>query len=162
MTMRCQAGLPPRVRAYLPSPPLIRLHGRSTPACAGLPPALGFPDARGKVYPRVCGLTVRLWAADHGETGLPPRVRAYRRAGQWPGCWPRSTPACAGLPTRFGAGFLALPVYPRVCGLTLECWCPPPKWSGLPPRVRAYRWPRGRKVGIIRSTPACAGLPLAA
>ena len=53
------AGLSPRVRGnprYLHDPPGI---GRSIPACAGEPALPARPPGRRKVYPRVCGGTVR-------------------------------------------------------------------------------------------------------
>ena len=111
-------GLPPRVRAY----PLVSVtqgaQPRSTPACAGLPTAAGRWTFAAGVYPRVCGLTAGGHARGSLVYGLPPRVRAYRRATSWQLLISGSTPACAGLPRKTLSFRPRHPVYPRVCGLT--------------------------------------------
>ena len=79
--------------------PLARRVGGSIPACAGEP---AYETCRAvthrlRVYPRVCGGTVRL---------SPP--------------WPRtgSIPACAGEPSTVTSVSGVMRVYPRVCGGT--------------------------------------------
>ena len=78
---------------------------------------LSAPD-RERVYPRACGGTVVLWAANGNGVGLSPRLRGNRqdvgrgvsRAG--------SIPAPAGEPVALHMHPYVNPVYPRACGGT--------------------------------------------
>ena len=92
-------GLSPRVRGNPLCPGMGSPACRSIPACAGEPPVSAFPPCPVRVYPRVCGGTLRCRFLRGCGPGLSPRVRgnlqlpadACRVAG--------SIPACAGEPT---------------------------------------------------------------
>ena len=79
--------------------------------------------SKGKVYPRVCGGTVRCGAAGAAYRGLSPRVRGNLAKEDIPGVNSRSIPACAGEPRRRATSCSNSGVYPRVCGGThmLDC-----------------------------------------
>ena len=98
-TNQCDTpGLSPRVRGNHYALLVGRRNTRSIPACAGEPATAPSTTGSEKVYPRVCGGTVRLHRAPHVRPGLSPRVR-----GNQPGTFQRnkgvgSIPACAGEP----------------------------------------------------------------
>ena len=94
------------------------------------------------VYPRVCGLILSSEGLGGRDPGLPPRVRAY--------------------PNAILCGCGQKKVYPRVCGLIELKNSTAAHSTGLPPRVRAYRLFSTQITHTGRSTPACAGLSLAA
>ncbi len=72
-------GLSPRVRGN-PQPSRWMGDGRgSIPACAGEPPLASPPEARRRVYPRVCGGTLQRSGPGRQCRGLSPRVRGNRR-----------------------------------------------------------------------------------
>ena len=48
-------------------------------------------------------------------------------------------------------------VYPRVCGGSCHLLNPATRQIGLSPRVRGKPPPPGRRAGLTRSIPACAG-----
>ena len=91
-------GLSPRVRGNhrLGQPPVA--DRRSIPACAGEPqtPLRWRDDIR--VYPRVCGGTSKIIAAQECAGGLSPRVRGNLAPGVDDVVLGGSIPACAGEP----------------------------------------------------------------
>ncbi len=133
---RRKGGLSPRVRGnrrYLP--PEWGADG-SIPACAGEPPALPCTGCPARVYPRVCGGTVRVSSQSVAEGGLSPRVRGNRlfSAPNFRGSG--SIPACAGEPWRTPIAHSLPGVYPRVCGGTHYNLYYKQDIGGLSPRVR--------------------------
>ena len=111
-------GLSPRVRGNLTALQNdIRYEG-SIPACAG-EPFVGLALSReGRVYPRVCGGTLRSHRKPTFQSGLSPRVRGNLRLRQRLRIGERSIPACAGEPSLAGVPSGRTRVYPRVCGGT--------------------------------------------
>ena len=98
----------------------------SIPACAGEPPHEAMSKALHRVYPRVCGGTVRpRTVAEHGY-GLSPRVRGNQAHQGSFAQEQRSIPACAGEPMLVPRSALTTTVYPRVCGGTLDQSAFPP------------------------------------
>ena len=112
-------GLSPRVRGNPRRRRRPAGRQRSIPACAGEPPSGGRGARVSRVYPRVCGGTLRADRTRTVAAGLSPRVRGnrlFQRRLQHCG---RSIPACAGEPgTRPALGSPGK-VYPRVCGGTI-------------------------------------------
>ncbi len=72
-------GLSPRVRGNRDGDRPVLAGAGSIPACAGEPKLTGAPFCWLGVYPRVCGGTAGVGAADTAATGLSPRVRGNRR-----------------------------------------------------------------------------------
>ena len=156
-----QRGLPPRVRGSQPRTSVASGLPRSTPACAGIPSFFSNPRRHSRVYPRVCGDPRWRAGRSPGSTGLPPRVRGSPCQRKGPGLVPRSTPACAGIPTE-RSGCTGRPsVYPRVCGDPDSRPAGGGHAKGLPPRVRGSHPLPGVVPEAARSTPACAGIPSA-
>ena len=117
-------GLSPRVRGNRLRRSRVRVGRRSIPACAGEPSLRlsAFPARR--VYPRVCGGTLREDSGRARGWGLSPRVRGnlrcdLSRKGDF-----RSIPACAGEPAGCPSSTATAAVFPRVCGGTTLT--PPP------------------------------------
>ena len=157
-TIEC-SGLSPRVRGNPSGRPDGRsLHG-SIPACAGEP----FADAASiqprRVYPRVCGGTIRRRRIDSAQEGLSPRVRGNQLVMLDLIGTVGSIPACAGEPPAWRAHAPMTRVYPRVCGGTSCRMIVATSSSGLSPRVRGNRHVDGRGRGSRGSIPACAGEP---
>ena len=71
-----------------------------------------------RVYPRVCGATVRTMIVDEVDEGLSPRVRGNLPETEAALILLGSIPACAGQPTRKFCHYAISRVYPRVCGAT--------------------------------------------
>ena len=112
------SGLSPRVRGN-PLEILAREGADgSIPACAGEPIRRACPRGRSRVYPRVCGGTVRVDTMERREDGLSPRVRGNREDGYRLSIEAGSIPACAGEPVEVHAPRQHARVYPRVCGGT--------------------------------------------
>ena len=114
---------------------------------------------RGRVYPRVCGGTVRIPDTPRYVRGLSPRVRGNPLPDGGRGRFRRSIPACAGepVPQRNDKG--AAKVYPRVCGGTPMMMAPMARPDGLSPRVRGNLRRLRQVPRKKRSIPACAGEP---
>ena len=89
---------------------------RSIPACAGEPIDQTEGEQSLKVYPRVCGGTIRRARCGIGAYGLSPRVRGNPR--------PRVVKV------------QPIKVYPRVCGGTVSSAPTSRLPNGLSPRVR--------------------------
>ena len=155
------AGLSPRVRGNPPAPEATKPHHGSIPACAGEPRRAGRRRLDDRVYPRVCGGTVRVPYGSVVTTGLSPRVRGNRPLLRRDDGRDGSIPACAGEPSRASCRPIPPWVYPRVCGGTSILNVVNLQVDGLSPRVRGNqheaRW--GRTTN--RSIPACAGEPFA-
>ena len=118
--MAKQSGLSPPVRGNLQFSIEVGSDRGSIPACAGEPGLSQSLIARSTVYPRLCGGTGITLLAGWLSVGLSPPVR-----GNHPGCagdppLRRSIPACAGEPPAapFCPDFP--PVYPRLCGGTMD------------------------------------------
>ena len=91
-------GLSPRVRGNHRPLAIRTVMQRSIPACAGEPPRPSDDDDGVRVYPRVCGGTLRPAHLRVCRVGLSPRVRGNRIGMMTPGVAGRSIPACAGEP----------------------------------------------------------------
>ena len=115
---------------------LIHPHAGSIPACAGEPTAVSDGSKSERVYPRVCGGTIRRRRELVQHRGLSPRVRG-NRVGR-PGLeWSiGSIPACAGEPWISRGDRIRGRVYPRVCGGTHQRAALLAFRLGLSPRVR--------------------------
>ena len=154
-------GLSPRVRGNPICSGRAPAPAGSIPACAGEPTAAISRPACLKVYPRVCGGTLREMDDLAERQGLSPRVRGNRAPLLKQNIWARSIPACAGEPQSQPDLNINFVVYPRVCGGTAVHRQPLHSYQGLSPRVRGNRirpHPQLRGVGSI---PACAGEPSA-
>ena len=154
-------GLSPRVRG---NPAVYHeLLGitRSIPACAGEPGRGGAAGIGGKVYPRVCGGTIRSRSTTTSPTGLSPRVRGNRRVYNGNAGRSGSIPACAGEPANSRNHWPLVRVYPRVCGGTEDGGAARHKVKGLSPRVRGNPPPPLVNRFKKGSIPACAGEPSA-
>ncbi len=152
-------GLSPRVRGNRAHDLPGHSRGGSIPACAGEPPSEPSRTSTERVYPRVCGGTLRAFGVPSEEQGLSPRVRGNRERSAPAREYTGSIPACAGEPMNLRSTSFWARVYPRVCGGTEEDREPRTEQWGLSPRVRGnLRWPsrRGHRPGSI---PACAGEP---
>ncbi len=153
-------GLSPRVRGNPKRVRHVSTDGRSIPACAGEPTAFHPPPGNGKVYPRVCGGTIRAVIMEEFNDGLSPRVRGNLKTKYEELDWKRSIPACAGEPAVQPVAGLVVEVYPRVCGGTVAAVPYESLEGGLSPRVRGnLRHWKSRK-NWTGSIPACAGEPL--
>ena len=91
-------GLSPRVRGNPRRGQCTFHQRRSIPACAGEPPGTAGHRPRSRVYPRVCGGTLKEGWAWVGDIGLSPRVRGNRSAAGCGAGGRGSIPACAGEP----------------------------------------------------------------
>ena len=131
-------GLSPRVRGN-PLAPALPTRRRSIPACAGEPRRCSRPASAGRVYPRVCGGTVRALVCDERAGGLSPRVRGNPAVVNQLMRIKGSIPACAGEPTAPADGRPREMVYPRVCGGTSMMPSNMDGARGLSPRVRGNR-----------------------
>ena len=133
----------------------------SIPACAGEPGAASVLWCPGEVYPRVCGGTrLQLATAIKGR-GLSPRVRGNRGVVVIFAVNVGSIPACAGEPQRLARAEGVVPVYPRVCGGTVDRQPNLVAVQGLSPRVRGNRYLVVSAAVVQGSIPACAGEPAA-
>ena len=156
---RSRRGLSPRVRGNPGGTSKRDAAWRSIPACAGEPTlSLGSHTAT-TVYPRVCGGTSISRRYKSSPYGLSPRVRGnpsdFRESKRQRG----SIPACAGEPDEEAQRGAGLPVYPRVCGGTLDSSDEDAPAMGLSPRVRGNLPDLAPSVSYIGSIPACAGEP---
>ena len=152
-------GLSPRVRGNLIARVPCSASKRSIPARAGEPRRPGAATRYRRVYPRACGGTSLRGFLAAPANGLSPRVRGNQTCDSR---WLRrggSIPARAGEPRRRRAPAQWAWVYPRACGGTSCCSCPPASAGGLSPRVRGNLnevWHGASKIGSI---PARAGEP---
>ena len=157
---KIRTGLSPRVRGNRKGRCARMARLGSIPACAG-EPAIPLPVSPSqRVYPRVCGGTVRLPRSTRSRRGLSPRVRGNLALAHGSRDRAGSIPACAGEPEVSMPGKKDNRVYPRVCGGTggLDAW--KERQQGLSPRVRGNRDEPDREHIQIGSIPACAGEPL--
>ena len=159
MFRSCWRGLSPRVRGNHRD--RGRQHGRngSIPACAGEPAGRRPRGGTGRVYPRVCGGTHAPSSPEGVMAGLSPRVRGNLEDPLGLGAGVGSIPACAGEPSRQGAGGNTRWVYPRVCGGTRDVRKAFELMVGLSPRVRGNRSRHRQPPRRVGSIPACAGEP---
>ena len=153
-------GLSPRVWGNRKSVALPAFSSRSIPTCVGQPSSWRFHNRLAKVYPHVCGATVRGIAAGMGAGGLSPRVwgnlsSRYLRQAQI-----RSIPTCVGQPENGRLYVEADEVYPHVCGATVEATDKAGKAIGLSPRVWGNRDAPANLQRIVGSIPTCVGQPV--
>ena len=152
-------GLSPRVRGNQHIDPHDHPAIWSIPACAGEPAGVPMRGLGRRVYPRVCGGTLRDTIHIRPTWGLSPRVRGNPHPSRQRQKCQRSIPACAGEPPFVGGTSYANRVYPRVCGGTGACQSACACACGLSPRVRGNPRRGWRDGGRLRSIPACAGEP---
>ena len=92
-------GLSPRVRGNHQRGVYTNVPHGSIPACAGEPmPEQPLSPAR-RVYPRVCGGTIRGVSTPMSPMGLSPRVRGNLNGSDGRSYFRGSIPACAGEPS---------------------------------------------------------------
>ena len=156
---RLSYGLSPRVRGNRCADWAAEIFSGSIPACAGEPKPARRNPSGGRVYPRVCGGTSRMWGKVRPNAGLSPRVRGNRRNAGVRQKSVRSIPACAGEPLTSLLNAPVSRVYPRVCGGTATVTTMAALKAGLSPRVRGNRAPGLHMDAAQRSIPACAGEP---
>ena len=155
----CAKGLSPRVRGNQAEDHPYANRLGSIPACAGEPiPAPPLMAGR-RVYPRVCGGTMRRNCWRWPVRGLSPRVRGNRAGRRIPAGRSGSIPACAGEPRCRRHSPRDCQVYPRVCGGTRSEHGVVNPNQGLSPRVRGNPGLYLRSCRLTRSIPACAGEP---
>ena len=156
---RNAGGLSPRVRGNRQRHRRRLRNGGSIPACAGEPGGQECLVLCRRVYPRVCGGTIRDESIASDMGGLSPRVRGNLDTGLLRSRWQGSIPACAGEPRTSPVDTGLLRVYPRVCGGTTTEVRVLEFGGGLSPRVRGnLGYPLG--FGSLQgSIPACAGEP---
>ena len=152
-------GLSPRVRGNPASNRASPSRSGSIPACAGEPAPVGGVEPQERVYPRVCGGTIRTPGGTRASSGLSPRVRGNRRWTPLSSPPRGSIPACAGEPTTPPSTSRPWGVYPRVCGGTGATRAEQATGQGLSPRVRGNQESGVRVVVEQGSIPACAGEP---
>ena len=133
----------------------------SIPACAGEPGSASARNHSCRVYPRVCGGTMRQTQLRFAGAGLSPRVRGNPAGGGLVGFRGGSIPACAGEPPPVRRKARSKRVYPRVCGGTVSVDSQRSVAPGLSPRVRGNPRARGPWPPPSGSIPACAGEPTA-
>ena len=152
-------GLSPRVRGNHSTLTVCWVRSRSIPACAGEPPCSSRSSKMKRVYPRVCGGTMKRHRFGCTRSGLSPRVRGNQSHSPDAPTPTGSIPACAGEPESGNATRSSFWVYPRVCGGTSPLATSLAPLTGLSPRVRGnLTTSRVSHVGI-GSIPACAGEP---
>ena len=159
MRVKGYNGLSPRMRGNPCQQRHAIRNGRSIPAYAGEPPPVRWDVTDRKVYPRVCGGTLR-WVWSHYRTwGLSPRMRGNRDAYLREYSEYGSIPAYAGEPCHVWHRRRVCQVYPRVCGGTCLPRALPGRAYGLSPRMRGN--PMHRRGAAVRhgSIPAYAGEP---
>ena len=155
-------GLSPRVRGK-PSRsryPIVLV--RSIPACAGEATRPARRPTMARVYPRVCGGSVRIINGVDQLLGLSPRVRGKLDIGNGGAAGGGSIPACAGEARRWRPALPARRVYPRVCGGSGVIAGDGGGVRGLSPRVRGKHLQVGPHRQAAGSIPACAGEALTA
>ena len=130
---------------------------RTTPACAGrtLRELLAERDALD--HPRLRGENVRVDHRAGGHFGPPPPARGERVATRDRLSESRTTPACAGRTGGRDDEHWIVPDHPRLRGENSTR--PPlgPREPGPPPPARGEPHHVGRRVVLVRTTPACAG-----
>ena len=154
---RAPGGLSPRVRGHHTKTTRSHLVTRSIPACAGSPTRQPKRRCRPRVYPRVCGVTLRPFSSATAKDGLSPRVRGHQHRRMANINFTRSIPACAGSPPARFSFLMRSGVYPRVCGVTCVPARPCRSPAGLSPRVRGHRSVAMLPEELAGSIPACAG-----
>ena len=117
-------GLSPRVRGNRAGGLRGIVQTGSIPACAGEPSGRQAPPPSTRVYPRVCGGTIRGHRGGIAGGGLSPRVRGNRRGSGGRAPASGSIPACAGEPPPEVSFVRFVRVYPRVCGGTIAAITP--------------------------------------
>ena len=132
-------GLSPRVRGNPPGEDQGRPGRGSIPAGAGEPRRAAREAMQAWVYPRGCGGTRGTRSKNRRSSGLSPRVRGNRPAGDPRRSGPGSIPAGAGEPVHVILLTERSGVYPRGCGGTaIRARAAHPD-RGLSPRVRGNR-----------------------
>ena len=150
-------GSPPRVRGRVGLRRRSVCARRITPARAGKSRNRLSRLRGGEDHPRACGEEAKIFRAECGPTGSPPRVRGRAVAGVARAAGAGITPARAG--KSLLSCFLAFFIWdhPRACGEEVAIQSAEMVGQGSPPRVRgrAHKGLRPAWVGGI--TPARAG-----
>ena len=115
-------------------------------------------DKEEGLSPRVRG-TLSLATLSMRAWGLSPRVRGNHASDGGDNASTGSIPACAGEPDQRPPTTSLSPVYPRVCGGTVDVELPTGQGRGLSPRVRGNLDTLISRLSTIGSIPACAGEP---
>ena len=157
--MRRFAGLSPRMRGNPSRAGCGGCRVGSIPAYAGKPSCRRRNSTIPRVYPRVCGETIRLRLRQDGVEGLSPRMRGNREDRHHRLPRQRSIPAYAGKPTDRPEPPASSAVYPRVCGET-SCRTARRRYrAGLSPRMRGNLERFRYALAGDGSIPAYAGKP---
>ena len=129
----------------------------STPACAGRTSRGSMFVTAAPEHPRVRGADLSTDTGGGLVGGAPPRARGGQARRIPPGGVERSTPACAGRTLVRVAVMRTPPEHPRVRGADSARYGSHVGASGAPPRARGGQPAAGQRLGVLRSTPACAG-----
>ena len=153
-------GLSPRLRGNRTFAAAAASLWGSIPALAGepLPPLHHRPPD--PVYPRACGGTNRIIAANCARSGLSPRLRGNLLLLPRYGLATGSIPALAGEPVAVDATSPLAEVYPRACGGTRTRYRSAAVQQGLSPRLRGNHLSADSTATGPRSIPALAGEPI--
>ena len=157
--MRHETGLSPRVwgnRERVDHQ--VDLAG-SIPTCVGEPGMSASPSRHTRVYPHVCGGTIRPRLVPYTALDLSPRVWGNRNQDRRYDRKERSIPTCVGEPVVENHEEREEAVYPHVCGGTSvdDRYAHPVQ--GLSPRVWGNHPDVGPYTDRLRSIPTCVGEP---
>ncbi len=157
--LEIEQGLSPHVRGNLSRIRNSFPASGSIPACAGKPVRENRWNGASRVYPRMCGETLRATSLPHDVPGLSPHVRGNLARPQTPVADLGSIPACAGKPYAHRCRRNPGGVYPRMCGETGAVVIRDERGRGLSPHVRGNHRADEKRRGRGGSIPACAGKP---
>ena len=142
-------------------PVMVQMNRRlgSIPTCVGQPLESRVELIILKVYPHVCGATIKSVDLPLSAAGLSPRVwgnlfTPFRRP-----MTSRSIPTCVGQPIPALKTSSLSPVYPHVCGATIQLLDDEVVGYGLSPRVWGNHQTRLQMRTLPRSIPTCVGQP---
>ena len=156
---RPTCGLSPRMRGNRYRGFCKSVTCGSIPAYAGEPVQRAAGQQNEEVYPRVCGGTRYIAAAQAGRRGLSPRMRGNRGRDYVLEAALGSIPAYAGEPLPGPPPAPRRQVYPRVCGGTRANPSLSRFKSGLSPRMRGNPVFALFPPCLTGSIPAYAGEP---
>ena len=151
-------GSPPRVRELPLHFSTNSARSGITPACAGITSVLHGGDGAAEDHPRVCGNYRSSSSSLIGSAGSPPRVRELREVHALDRCFPRITPACAGITNLRAFAKKYDEDHPRVCGNYFSSSTTRWPRAGSPPRVRELLSNSIHLRKCRGITPACAGI----
>ena len=151
------SGSPPHARGRRQDGLVHDVLERITPACAGKTGSSAGPWPKVRDHPRMRGEDALPKSVSKVLRGSPPHARGRRPllAAQ-PGLL-RITPACAGKTRAFDVVRTLNPDHPRMRGEDHELRGLAQNGDGSPPHARGRPPPGGRRLDLLRITPACAG-----